>query len=596
MIVKAHTSIIGETGYNCHSRNFFKALDELIRVQVRNWTIGHSWNGYTDDEPHNGEYYMDNQLKKMLVEQTLSTPNGHQEFPLYQSYHNDGKPDVHIVLNDNIHKYFWDNYDGIKIGYNVWETTRQPDVFFEQLKKFDQVWVPTEWQRKCTVEQGIPSEKVKVVPEGVDVNMYKPKNRVVSKPIDRPFRFILVGRWEYRKSTREIIQTFTNTFSENEDVELLLLVDNEFASDGLNSTEERLEKFGISHKGIKVLHHLSKDEYAETLKSCDVFLSCARSEGWNLPLIEAMACGIPSFYSNWGGQLEFAKDKGIPIQIKEEISASVVNDESWNSNTPGNFAEPDFEDLSSKMKEVIQNYTFYKRKSLEESDEIREKFTWKNAAKIANDILNDLVDQTQSKYDDSVAIVLAHPNTPERIKILEKCLQSIPIQKILSVNYPVTPEIQELSDWVIFSKENPILDRSEFDKYSVDYHHWWIEPNGEKKIEPYKCEHGYAVYSLTREGIRLAKSLGKKKIHVINYDYTFSHAVLSEHENLLESSDLVFYTHNDWEFDQNNSYCSAFTSGKTEKLEDFFFKYNSKDEYYSSMGGFNILKKDKRPL
>ena len=392
MIVKAHTSLIGDTGYNCHSRNFFKALNNIIPVQVRNYTVGSTWIGYNNDEPHNNEYYIDDVLKKMLVEQTLHTQNGDTEFPLYRNYKNEGTPNIHIVLNDNTHNYFEQNYSGKKIAYNVWETTRQPDHFFENLKKFDQVWVPSEWQKQCTIEQGISPDKVKVVPEGVDTKAYRPKNRLISKPVDRPFRFILVGRWEYRKATREIIQTFVNTFSEDQNVELLINVDNQFATDGLNSTEERLKKFGISHKGIKVLHHLSKKEYIETLKSCDVFLSCARGEGWNLPLIEAMSCGIPSLYSNWGAQLEFAKDRGIPVNIKGEVSAAVENEESWNPNTPGNFAEPDFEDLSHKMLNVFENYVLYKRKALEDSDQIREIFTWENAANIAKTFIDELVE------------------------------------------------------------------------------------------------------------------------------------------------------------------------------------------------------------
>jgi FkbM family methyltransferase len=392
MIVKAHTSIIGDTGYNCHSRNFFKALHKITPVQVRNFTVGSSWEGYNNDEPHNKEYYIDDVLKTMLVDQTLNTPNGDTEFPLYRNYKNEGNPDVHIVLNDNTHHYFKQNYSGKKIAYNVWETTRQPLEFFENLKKFDEVWVPSKWQRQCTIEQGISADKVKVVPEGVDVNTYKPKNRLVSKPLDRPFRFILVGRWEYRKSTREIIQTFVNTFSEDQNVELLINVDNQFATDGLNSTEERLEKFGISHKGIKILHHLSKEEYVKTLKSADVFLSCARGEGWNLPLIEAMSCGIPSMYSDWGAQLEFANGRGIPVKIKGEVPAAVQNEESWNPNTPGNFAEPDFEDLSQQMLDVFENYTIHKRKALNDSDEIREIFTWKNAANIAKAFIDELVE------------------------------------------------------------------------------------------------------------------------------------------------------------------------------------------------------------
>lgn len=432
MILKAHTSIIGDTGYNCHSRNFFKALNEFMPIQVRNWTIGHSWDGYHNDEPHNNEYYIDDQLKTMLVEQTLGTPSGEfEQFPLYQQYPNNGNPDVHIVLNDNRHQYFWYNYDGYKIAYNAWETTRQPDEFFERLKYFDQVWVPTEWQRQCTIEQGISSEKVKVVPEGVDVQTYRPKNRVISKPVDRPFRFLLVGRWDYRKSIREIIETFTKTFSENENVELIINVDNPFAEDGLKTTEERLEKYGIRHSGIKVVHHLSKSEYVELLKSSDVFVSCARGEGWNLPLIEAMACGIPSIYSDWGGQLEFAKGRGIPVKIKGEISASTPsNDYTWIADAPGNFADPDFDDLSIKMRDSYDKFKVHKKKALDDSDEIREIFTWKNAAIAANEILQELV-QNKTKvtlkkeysFDDDFAYVTC--GNIGYMPLIEKMVQSL---------------------------------------------------------------------------------------------------------------------------------------------------------------------------
>lgn len=432
MILKAHTSIIGDTGYNCHSRNFFKALNDFMPIQVRNWTIGHSWNGYHNDEPHNNEYYIDDQLKTMLVEQTLGTPSGgFEQFPLYEKYKNSGTPDVHIVLNDNRHQYFWYNYDGYKIAYNAWETTRQPDEFFERLKYFDQVWVPTEWQRQCTIEQGIPSERVKVVPEGVDVETYKPKNRVVSKPVDRPFRFLLVGRWDYRKSIREIIETFTQTFNESENVELIINVDNPFAEDGLKSTEERLEKYGIKHSGIRVVHHLSKSEYVELLKSSDVFVSCARGEGWNLPLIEAMACGIPSIYSDWGGQLEFAKGRGIPVKIKGEIPASTPsNDYTWIADAPGNFADPDFDDLSIKMRDSYDRFKIYKKRALDDSDEIRETFTWKNAAIKANEILQELVQKRttatlnkEHSFDDDFAYVTC--GNIAYMPLIEKMVQSL---------------------------------------------------------------------------------------------------------------------------------------------------------------------------
>jgi FkbM family methyltransferase len=425
IVIKAHTSIIGDTGYNCHSRNFFKALNKIHPIQVRNWTVGPTWNEYSD-EPHNDEYYMDEELKEMLCLQTLSTPNGIEDFPIYQKYPSqlfNHEPNVNIVLNDNLHPYFSEIHPGINIAYNVWETTRQPEDFFEKLKRFDQVWVPSEWQRRCTIDQGIPEEKVKVVPEGVDVDLYQPISRKVSRPTDRPFRFLVVGRWEYRKSTKEIIETFIKTFSNEPNIELLLNIDNPFATDGLSSTEERLEKFGLTHPNIKVLHHLSREEYVNLLNEVDVFISCARGEGWNLPLIEAMACGVPSLYSDWGAQLEFAEGRGIPVKIITEVPAAVPNEESWNPNSPGNFAEPDFVDLAAALRDVYFRFEDYKHDALIQSDEIREQFTWNRAAEIAQGHLQELSLVSVNRQQTDFAWVTC--GDQGYLPIIEKLAQSL---------------------------------------------------------------------------------------------------------------------------------------------------------------------------
>lgn len=587
--VKAHTSIIGDTGYNCHSRNFFKALDAFIPVQVRNFTVSSTWNGYSTDEAHEGEYYMDEQLRKMLVEQTLHTTEGRKEFPLYTKYGKNTFPDVDIVLNETNHHYFYDTYTRPKIAYNVWETTEQPQDFFEKLKEFDQVWVPTKWQRDCTIKQGIPAQKVKVVPEGVDTQMFRPRNRVVSNPIERPFRFVLIGRWDYRKSTLECIRAFANTFTEKDNVELVISVDNPFASDGLETTENRLNHFGISHSKIKIVHHLSKEDYVELLQSADVFLSCARSEGWNLPLIEAMACGIPAIYSNWGGQLEFAEGRGIPINIKGEISAGTQLDEyySWTKGAPGFFAEPDFDDLSTKMKEVVKNFTVYKKKALEQSDEIREQFTWEKSAIIAKEILDNFMGKITSKKN-VVSVIIARADTYKRKELLRKCIESIDTEIILATNYPVDAEIQSMVDCVIYENENPILLKDEFNLYGVGYYRWRQLENGEREYIPYEYEHSYAAYRLTRIGLEKAALLNKDIVHIINYDYEIDSLVLEQNEELLKSNDIVFYKHNEWDFD-TPAYCSAFISGRLSPLVDYFTAYSTKEDFYTSMSGFNIL-------
>lgn len=421
--IKAHTSIIGHTGYNIHARNFFKELNSLIPVSVRNWTIGPTWKGYASDEPHNDEPYLDDTLKRMLTEQTLGTDNGHQDFPLYTKWqHKLDEPVINIVLNDNRHPYFDQDFRGYSIAYNVWETTRQPDDFFNKLKKFDQVWVPSEWQKQCTIEQGIPADRVKVVPEGVDIDRFKPID-LNEETGPKTTKFLVVGRWEYRKATREIIESFLKAFPNDQTVELYLKVDNPFASDGLTSTEQRLDKFKLTDPRIKIVNQQSQEEYVELLQSCDVFVSCSRGEGWNLPLIEAMACGIPAIYSSWGAQLEFANGHGLPVKIKEEIPAAVSNDESWDSSAPGNFAEPNFDHLVYRLIEAKEHLPILKNEALETSNYIRKTFTWQNAASIAYRHIQELI--SPKMYEHSPKFNWVTCGNLGYMPIIEKLVQSL---------------------------------------------------------------------------------------------------------------------------------------------------------------------------
>jgi autotransporter strand-loop-strand O-heptosyltransferase len=300
--------------------------------------------------------------------------------------------DVNIVLCETNHHLFYDNYLGPKIAYNVWESTLQPQQYFNKLQEFDEMWVPSKWQRDVTIAQGYDPNKIKVVPEGVDINIFFPEETSHELTSDDRFKFFLAGRWDYRKSIKEIIETFLKTFDKDEPVDLIVSVDNPFSNDGLNTTEERLEHYGFIDKRIKVLHFPPREEYIKILKSCNAFVSCARAEGWNLPLIESMACGTPSIYSNCSGQLEFAEGKGLPVKILHELPVSASTYNHFNDNV-GNYYEPDFNDLGRQMWNVVTNYQLYKQRALEESEIIRKEFNWERVAEIGIETLNDFMER-----------------------------------------------------------------------------------------------------------------------------------------------------------------------------------------------------------
>jgi glycosyltransferase involved in cell wall biosynthesis len=400
----AHGSYIGNTGYNHHTREFFRHLSNHAQIKFRNFTIGSGWKGM-NAEPHNDEYYFNDTDRKILYEQVLwNTDKTRDNHKMYQDASKEFSPDVNIVLCETNHHLFYDEYYGPKIAYNVWESTLQPEVYFNKLKEFDELWVPSKWQRDCTIAQGYNPDKIKVVPEGVDINTFFPEETSHELTSDGRFKFFLAGRWDYRKSIKEIIETFLNTFDKDEPVDLIISVDNPFSGDGMKTTEERLEHYGLKDDRVKILHFPPREDYIKILKSCDAFVSCARSEGWNLPLIEAMACGTPSIYSNCSGQLEFAEGKGIPVNIIGEKPVDASTYSHFNDSV-GNYYEPDFKDLGKKMRDVVTNYSKYIQIALEESEEIRNDFNWERVAEIGIETINQFLEKYPKTPDTNKTII-----------------------------------------------------------------------------------------------------------------------------------------------------------------------------------------------
>ena len=464
--IYGHGSYIGNTGYNQHTRDFFRHLSKHTQIKFRNFTIGNSWKGMSE-EPHNDEPYFNETDRKILYEQILwNSDRTRSNHKMYSDRSKEFTSDVNIVLCETNHHLFYDNYLGPKIAYNVWESTLQPQQYFNKLQEFDEMWVPSKWQRDMTIAQGYDPNKIKVVPEGVDIHTFFPEETSHELTSDGRFKFFLAGRWDYRKSIKEIIETFLKTFDKDEPVDLIISVDNPFSNDGLKTTEERLEHYGFNDERIKILHFPPREDYIKILKSCNAFVSCARSEGWNLPLIEAMACGTPSIYSNCSGQLEFAEGKGIPVKISHEspVSASTYNH--FNDNG-GNYYEPDFSDLGKQMWNVVTNYDSYKQKALEESEVIRKEFNWERVAEIGIETLNDFMDRKPwlSRPVKENKIVITYLDGP-RVEILGEDKKEYFVEFIdSSTNKVIHSQTISNNMWVACGK-----------KYYIP---WIIKINGE---------------------------------------------------------------------------------------------------------------------
>lgn len=490
-----------------------------------------------------------------------------------------GEGDVYISLYDTVTaSNITTRHPKPSILYNVWESTRQPDNFIDKLSLYDQMWVPSEWQRQCTINQGISEDFVKVVPEGIDPDIYKPAEYSPLVKGDT-FYFVHVGQWQPRKSTKEICEAFIKAFPDNPNVRLYISADTLFPSDNYKSTEERLEGFGINDPRIIPVHFEERDVYIRRLQQADCFVTCARSEGWNLPLCEAMACGIPAIASDFGGSTEYTKD-ALLVRIKELKKPEGIYGE-WD--VPGLWGEPDYEHLVELMREVYENHEEYKEKALRASEVVRKDFSWEAAANKAFNLISELyqehLETHQSKKQiaprNAIFSIDCHPSSQERLDTLMETIRQVkqygyPV--LVTSHLPIPPSAMEECDYFIYDKKD-ILSGDDLPVYS--------RVGADGKIEYTKASipcHALAGHHNVRNAIDFCLGRFEWMYHM-NSDVEVD---LDEWLRLVQESDKDVIAV-PWE-KQPETFGGQIVAGKTELLDKLYGRFETWAEYANFMG------------
>jgi spore coat polysaccharide biosynthesis protein SpsF (cytidylyltransferase family) len=72
--IYVHGSYVGNTGYNNHTRDFFRELSKYCQIKVRNFTVGDSWDGYNEN-CHDGEKDITELDKEHVTSHMKRNPN-----------------------------------------------------------------------------------------------------------------------------------------------------------------------------------------------------------------------------------------------------------------------------------------------------------------------------------------------------------------------------------------------------------------------------------------------------------------------------------------------------------------------------------------
>jgi glycosyltransferase involved in cell wall biosynthesis len=157
----------------------------------------------------------------------------------------------------------------------------------------------------------IPEERINVVYEGIDHNLFQP---VPQRKFDYPY-ILFVGSEQPRKNLTTLLKAFSQLKREPRFKDLKLVKVGSAggqAIDFRSQTIEIIKSLNISNEVI-FTNFVPEEDLSTYYSGAEVFVLPSLYEGFGFPVVEAMACGCPVITSNISSLPEVVGDAAIMV-------------------------------------------------------------------------------------------------------------------------------------------------------------------------------------------------------------------------------------------------------------------------------------------
>ena len=287
----------------------------------------------------------------------------------------------------------WDKPQrGAWVLIQPWEFGSIPAEWAVQLRNVDEIWCPSRYVRSLYLQAGIPTEKLKVLPNGYNPLVHHPNAAPTPIATRKRFKFLFVGGTIARKGADLLLATFLKTFRRSDDV---CLVIKDFGGKSAyqgQTLSERIRAAQADTAAPEIVYldqDLPEQELAGLYTSCDCLVHPYRGEGFGLPVLEAMACALPVICTGGGATDDFATDEFVhrlPSRrafIGNSVSGMKLDHRGW-------WLEPDLEELSGVMREVVLNPQPFKERAKLGAQHVLGNWTWAHSARTMAVLASDL--------------------------------------------------------------------------------------------------------------------------------------------------------------------------------------------------------------
>jgi glycosyltransferase involved in cell wall biosynthesis len=261
----------------------------------------------------------------------------------------------------------------------------QPSTIASVMDANLSIVTPSSWSKEGFVSYGFPSEKVIVVPHGVDMELYRPIEPDVRAEFrktlgicDDDILFLNVGAMTPGKGIDLLLQSFVRLSKTYPRAKLLLKDQRNLYGIGAadviskfiksNSSNANLLSNSVLKKITIISQNLNLQQLAILCAASDCYISPYRAEGFNLPPLEAAACGVPIIVSAGGATDEYASSE---FAIKVESRKCQTD--------TGNFLEPRADSLENAMEKILTGC--FKVDISRTREQIKNRFTWEVVVK-----------------------------------------------------------------------------------------------------------------------------------------------------------------------------------------------------------------------
>ncbi|EFJ51775.1 hypothetical protein VOLCADRAFT_87288 [Volvox carteri f. nagariensis] len=335
------------------------------------------------------------------------------------------------------------NSSSYLIGRYSWDLDRVNRQWANQMKnELDEVWVPSNWHAAILESQGVRADKIFVIPDSVDSWMYDPDIwEPVTLPRQRRVAFLASFRLDDYTGWQAVLSAYLKAFrNRTADVSLYvhtamlpeMTYRKDYIYDAMNtfllsSGDPYLQSISLdadprddSAPHVHVLgRQLLQDELLRICSSVDVLVVPLRSEGWDVPYLEAMSLGKPIISATWGGLAEYIQPD-FAFQVNHTMVPVHTSDKGLRGS---NWAKPNVDDLTAAF------LAAYRSRSLRA---IGNKARLRVVERYDNKIVSNMVLERLREIGES-ELKLASPRAP---KSLDMAKDPIPVDVHMCGAFP----------------------------------------------------------------------------------------------------------------------------------------------------------------